>query len=99
MRSGGKKCTHLPIVRLGKQPARSCVAGRKCRYGLWARNSPTIIVARMTPQRIPQLAALICAAIVAACTPSAQRFDLIVRGGERTIGLIVLDWTQLAGSK
>ena len=36
----------------------------------------------MTPQRIPQLAALICAAIVAACTPSAQPFDLIVRGGQ-----------------
>ena len=36
----------------------------------------------MTPQRIPQLAALVCAAIASACGPSAQRFDLIVRGGQ-----------------
>jgi N-acyl-D-amino-acid deacylase len=36
----------------------------------------------MTPQRISRLAATICAALAAACTPSSQRFDLIVRGGQ-----------------
>jgi N-acyl-D-amino-acid deacylase len=36
----------------------------------------------MTPQRITPLAVVICAALAAACAPSAQKFDLIVRGGQ-----------------
>src|SRR6185503_8097699 len=35
----------------------------------------------MTSQRFPQLVALAAAVLVVSCTTSAQRFDLIVRGG------------------
>src|SRR6185436_6625316 len=36
----------------------------------------------MTSQRFPQLAALAAAVLVVSCTTAAQRFDLIVRGGQ-----------------
>ncbi len=36
----------------------------------------------MTPQRIPLLALVIGVAAAGACAPSAQKFDLIIRGGQ-----------------
>ncbi len=36
----------------------------------------------MTPQRFPRPAAVLCVILAAACAPSDQKFDLIVRGGQ-----------------
>src|SRR4030095_11346451 len=80
---GCKKCTHLRVVGRGKHAARPCETRCKCRYGVWDRNSPMIIVARkMTFPRFPVVVLVAVTTLFVSCSPSSERLDLIVRGGQ-----------------